>query len=258
MRKEAHRSSREPSNTSASLRQPQPPPRLRHQTVTLPQDDIFVADGDNTRVIVWGESGDGEDDETPEQIQEATPSPTQTNGIPFRIDDEMERRERELFGTKDRQKRNRTVFVVVPDRKAETLIPIIRKYVRPNSIIFSDKWAAYIGLGDEYKHYTVTHKYRFVKYHFLEERKVLKVTTNHIERLWVEPRRILRGLTCDELHLKLAQVPCRLMRTTPGKHADNIAQFFNDMVKTNSFIAQRGGLCAFVPVIPALGQSQIE
>ena len=199
-----------------------------------------------------GENGDGEDEERPEVIPETMTNQEGTGVTHFKIEDEMERRERELFGTKDRQKRNRTVFVVVPDRKAETLIPIIRKYVRPKSIIFSDKWVAYNCLGDEYDHFSVTHKYRFVKYVFLADRKVLKVTTNHIERLWVELRRILRGLSCEDLSRKLAQVPYRLMRMTPGKHADNIAQFFNDMVKTNSFITQRGSLCAFVPVAQPL------
>ena len=211
-----------------------------------------MTEGDFTRVIVWGENGDGEEEVIPEVIPE-TPTPSEQPRVaPFKIVDEMERRERELFGTKDRQKRNRTVFVVFPDRRAETLLPIIPKYVRPNSIVFSEKWVAYNGLGDDIKHYSVTHKYRFVKYHFLPDRNVLKVTTNHIERLWVELRRILHGLTCEDLPLKLAQVPYRLMRTTPGKHADNIAQFFNDMVQTNSFMARLGSLSAFVPVVQPL------
>ena len=32
--------------------------------------------------------------------------------------------------------------------------------------------------------FAVVHKRRFVKYHLLDGPKILKVTTNHIERVW--------------------------------------------------------------------------
>ena len=51
---------------------------------------------------------------------------------------------------------------VVKDRKAETLLPIIRKYVKPGTIIFSDSWSAYYRLDGEFKNFVVVHKRRFV------------------------------------------------------------------------------------------------
>src|SRR5689334_17199097 len=39
---------------------------------------------------------------------------------------------------------------VVPDRKAETLLPEVVKYVLPESTVFTDEWPSYQGLGANY------------------------------------------------------------------------------------------------------------
>ena len=71
--------------------------------------------------------------------------------------------------------------------------------VKPDTNIFSDKWSAYFGLDGEFKHYVVVHQRRFVKYVLLNGREVLKVTTNHIERIRVDLRQILRGVPRSEI-----------------------------------------------------------
>ena len=58
--------------------------------------------------------------------------------------------------------------VVVEKRDAKTLIPIIRRLIRPGSIIISDLWKAYIRIEDiheghfyYYEHMTVNHSKTF-------------------------------------------------------------------------------------------------
>ena len=56
-------------------------------------------------------------------------------------------------------------------RTANTLVPIIQKYIQPGSIIYSDKWKVYDNLNTlGYKHFTINHAKKFV--------------TQNIERLW--------------------------------------------------------------------------
>ncbi len=69
--------------------------------------------------------------------------------------------ERWIFGMFDRtQKIGMVEFV--PDRSANTLLPIIQRHVRPGTAIYSDQWAAYNGIGNiavnpPYIHSTVNH-----------------------------------------------------------------------------------------------------
>lgn len=65
------------------------------------------------------------------------------------------------------------------DRSAACLIPIIKRYVLPGSIIVSDKWAAYRTLSAEgYTHWNVNHSEEFVSSVNPE------CHTQNIERLW--------------------------------------------------------------------------
>ena len=75
---------------------------------------------------------------------------------------------------------------LVDDRKAETLLPIIQKYVKPGSTIFSDQWAAYRDLQRlGYQHYTVNHSQNFVD-------PVTGTCTNAIEAYWSRVKRNIR------------------------------------------------------------------
>ncbi|OAD75686.1 hypothetical protein PHYBLDRAFT_72876 [Phycomyces blakesleeanus NRRL 1555(-)] len=55
----------------------------------------------------------------------------------------------------------RHLIARVPQRDAATLLQVIKKYVKPNSIIHTDYWAAYGGLTSvvnmNYTHRTVNH-----------------------------------------------------------------------------------------------------
>ena len=72
----------------------------------------------------------------------------------------------------------KAMLVSVATRDRATLIPIIRKYVRPNSVIISDLWKAYDTLGDVgYTHLTVNHSLTF-------KDPETGANTNRIESTW--------------------------------------------------------------------------
>lgn len=53
-------------------------------------------------------------------------------------------------------------FEVVEDRSANTLIPIINKYILPGTTILSDCWKAYSSIeSDGYQQLTVNHSIEF-------------------------------------------------------------------------------------------------
>ena len=91
-----------------------------------------------------------------------------------------------VFGAVELTPERRCFAVVVPDRKAETLIPIIKAHIAPGSIIRSDYWKAYdvipFQAGYDYVHEKVCHKHEFVS----EE----GVHTNTIEGTWSGIKRV--------------------------------------------------------------------
>jgi transposase-like protein len=82
-----------------------------------------------------------------------------------------------VFGGVERDS-GRCFFEVVGDRSADTLIPIIQKYIKPGTTIISDCWKAYSSLSSlNYKHYTVNHSKEFVN-------QSTGAHTNTIESTW--------------------------------------------------------------------------
>ena len=53
-------------------------------------------------------------------------------------------------------------YVFVPNRSAEVLMEEIEKHVLPGSVIHTDGWRGYVHVEDEFEHYVVNHKKRFV------------------------------------------------------------------------------------------------
>jgi hypothetical protein len=105
-----------------------------------------------------------------------------------------------IVGMIDAQSRVRLFFV--RDRSASTLIPLIRSIVEPGSIIHTDGWAAYGGLGrtewDDglapYQHLIVNHSEEFVA--------ESGAHTQSIERVWTDIKvnfiKVKRS-TCKEM-----------------------------------------------------------
>ena len=84
-----------------------------------------------------------------------------------------------IFGGYDPAEKE-SFLVTVSNKNAETLLPLIKKYILPGTTVVSDCWRAYSGIGGEgYEHKTVNHKLHFID-------PTTKATTNHVERMWKE------------------------------------------------------------------------
>jgi len=87
-----------------------------------------------------------------------------------------------VFGGVQRDTPNNFFSVPVPDRKADTLLDLIVKYVRQGSIIMSDCWRSYRLIdAEKFVHLTVNHTYNFVD-------PDTGANTENVERMWREVR----------------------------------------------------------------------
>ena len=89
--------------------------------------------------------------------------------------------ERWVFGGID-PATNVGFLVMVADRSAATLLPLIEQFIVPGTMIHSDQWAAYnniqnINVNPPYHHLTVNHTENFVA-------PATGATTNHVECMW--------------------------------------------------------------------------
>jgi transposase-like protein len=87
-----------------------------------------------------------------------------------------------IFGGVERES-GKCFMVPVEDRKATTLIPIIRKWIAVGSTIISDEWRSYRSLKNiGYTHQTVNHSLHF-------RDPDTGAHTNEIESLWHAAKR---------------------------------------------------------------------
>ncbi|GAB1604318.1 hypothetical protein Ahia01_000713200 [Argonauta hians] len=92
-----------------------------------------------------------------------------------------------VFGAIERHS-GRCCVIEVPDRRRETLMPIIRRWILPGSRIISDGWAAYAQIENEsvYKHDVIVHQSNFVDPNNTE------IHTQSIENTWMRAKRKIR------------------------------------------------------------------
>ncbi len=120
----------------------------------------------------------------------------------------------------------KALFFKVETRSEEELLPIILKHVHPDSIIMSDKWAAYNSLPAFFESYSISHKYRFSQFIFKKgELKALRKTTNHIERCWVDVRRFVAGAREDDIQMKLDVETFRYLFLNSENARENMVRF---------------------------------
>ena len=83
-----------------------------------------------------------------------------------------------VFGGREKYNKKQIFMIPVHNRKESTLIPIIKKWIKPGSIIHSDCWKAYSKLSIiGYTHVTVNHSKEFIN-------KSSAACTNAIESDW--------------------------------------------------------------------------
>lgn len=98
-----------------------------------------------------------------------------------------------LFGGIERVSKKRFVVPLMNDegeplpRNKETLIPLIQKFIRPGSTVYSDSWRAYNSLGEEgYRHWCVNHSVNFV------DPIDKEIHTQNVERMWRDVKAYIR------------------------------------------------------------------
>jgi transposase len=90
---------------------------------------------------------------------------------------------------------------IIPNAKQNTLLPIIRQTIRPDSIVYTDSFASYDALDvSEFHHVRINHSETFV-----EERNHI----NGIENFWNQAKRHLRRFNgIPEQHFNLFLKEC--------------------------------------------------
>jgi transposase len=99
---------------------------------------------------------------------------------------------------------------IIPDASSDTLLPIIEKKVRPDSIVYSDSWKGYNALDvSDFKHYRINHSKEFAKSHN---------HINGIENFWNQAKRHLRkfnGVPKEHFYLFLKECEWRFNNPSP-------------------------------------------
>ena len=111
-------------------------------------------------------------------------------------------------------KRQGKVFTkVVADTSSDTLIPIIKRKVAADSVVYSDSWSAYNALDvSDFHHQRVNHSQTYV------DDGNRRNHINGIENFWNQSKRVLRkynGIPKKHFHLFLKECEFRFNYGTP-------------------------------------------
>ena len=136
-----------------------------------------------------------------------------------------------MFSQSRKNRPKKTLFFVLPDRTKETLHRFIVENVLPGSMIFTDEWRGYNGLDEKgFVHKTICHQRRFSRYE-IDGALVTHVTTNHIERMWVELRRTLKFMDCETFVQNINIESYRQLFLFSTKNDTNVLKMLKDFAK---------------------------
>ena len=118
-------------------------------------------------------------------------------------------------------KRNGSVYAcIIPNARAETLIPIIREKVKPDSIVYTDSFRSYNALDvSEFTHYRINHSKEFA-----QDRNHI----NGIENFWSQAKRHMRkynGIPKEHFHLFLKECEWRFNYSDPKRQLHQLKQW---------------------------------
>ena len=144
---------------------------------------------------------------------------------------EPESQLKRLFSQSRKNMPKKTLFFVLPDRSKETLRRFIVENVLPGSTIYTDEWRGYNGLDQKgFTHKTICHARRFSRYE-INGTMVTRVTTNHIERMWVELRRSLKFMDGENFVQYIDLESYRQMFMYHVNHHENVLTMLKDFAK---------------------------
>jgi transposase len=118
-------------------------------------------------------------------------------------------------------KRGGKVYTLpVADAKTKTLMPVIRRKIRPDSVVYTDSFRSYNALDvSEFLHMRINHSQDFVKRH---------VHINGIENFWSQSKRILRkynGIPQKHFHLFLKETEFRFNYGSPKQQLETLRKW---------------------------------
>ena len=112
---------------------------------------------------------------------------------------------------------------VIQDTKSDTLMPIIRQKIAPDSVVYTDSYRSYNALDvSEFRHFRINHST-----HFAEHK------TNHIngiENFWNQSKRVLRkynGIPKNNFHLFLKECEFRFNYGSPKQQLKTLKKWCN-------------------------------
>ena len=101
---------------------------------------------------------------------------------------------------------------IILDAKSDTLMPIIREKIEPDSIVYTDCWRGYNALDvSEFKHYRINHSSLFAENHN---------HINGIENFWSQAKRHMRkfnGIPRQHFNLFLKECEWRFNIGSPSE-----------------------------------------
>ena len=92
--------------------------------------------------------------------------------------------------------------LTVPDRSKNTLIPTLKAYIRPESIVWTDGWRAYYTLGNHYAGWDMVNHTQFFR------DPNTGVNTNRCEGMWKQLKRTIPDGTRREKIEEFVQLHC--------------------------------------------------
>ena len=109
---------------------------------------------------------------------------------------------------------------IIPDASSATIIPIIKRKVIPDSIVYSDCWRAYNALDvSDFKHFRINHSELFAD---------KKNHINGIENFWNQAKRHMRkfnGVPKEHFGLFLKECEWRFNNSDPRAQLKQIKQW---------------------------------
>ena len=112
----------------------------------------------------------------------------------------------------------------VLDARAKTLMPVIWRKIRPDSIVYTDCWRSYNALDvAKFRHYRVNHSKRFAQKHN---------PINGIENFWNQAKRHLRkfnGVPRQHFDLFLKECEWRFNIGAPNKLLEDLKSLLKEL-----------------------------
>ncbi|VAW48802.1 Mobile element protein [hydrothermal vent metagenome] len=114
---------------------------------------------------------------------------------------------------------------IIPDVRSATLMPIIKRKVIPDSIVYSDCWRGYNALDvSEFKHLRINHSKLFAN---------AKNHINGIENFWNQAKRHMRrfnGVPVEHFPLFLKECEWRFNNPQPQTQLKQLKQWVKELI----------------------------